>query len=267
MLQPNVGGTLREGLKHSLSVIILIAIAAGIVMVVHDPNALSVVATVLVVGVFALERMSFDAFVVLLAPLAVIVAAIVAPEHDSAIALEVGFALLGAAVAIVVGFLVFRGGEEHALPAQVAAALATARAFLACALDPAASPEAVAHARVEAEVARINAAAALMRAQGEHPRRPADPEPLETILASDAELIDAAAVLRESGGETRAVGAWTTDALCALEAAAEGDRAPGPLPPHPDRAGRTAGGAAVIRAVEGIGDALGRSAEGARGAR
>ena len=38
VLQPNVGGTLREGLKHSLSVIILIALAAGVVMVVARPG-------------------------------------------------------------------------------------------------------------------------------------------------------------------------------------------------------------------------------------
>jgi uncharacterized membrane protein YccC len=215
VLQPNFGGTLREGLRHSLSVIILIGIAAGIVSVVDDPNVLSMIATVLVVGVFALEQMSFGAFVVLLAPLAVIVAAIVEPDHGhgAAIALEVAFALMGAAIAIVVGYLILPGGEDRALPAQLAAALAAARAYLARALDPSAAADDVARARVEAEIARVNAAAIVMRARGENLRQATDPEPLETILASDAELIDAAAVLRHAGDDAGGFAAWSAEAL------------------------------------------------------
>ncbi len=260
VLQPNFGGTLREGLKHSLSVIILIAIAAGIVMVVENPDALAVIATVLVVGVFALERMSFGAFVVLLAPLAVIIAAIFEPDHGHAgpIALEVSFALLGAAIAIVVGFVVFRGGEVHAMPAQVAAALGTARAYLAGALDPSTPDDAVAGARVEAEIARINAAAAVMRARGED-GHVSDPEPLETILASDAELIDAAAVLRDAGTGAGAFAPWSAEALAALEAAAARGQAPDPLPPRPGVPGTDAV-SAIVRAVEGIDDAMRRLA-------
>ncbi len=264
VLQPNVGGTLREGLKHSLSVIILIAIAAGVVEVVDNPDALSLIAAALVVGVFALERMSFGAFVVLLAPLAVIIAAIVDPDHRAAVLLEVAFALLGAAVAIVVGYLVFPRGERTLLPSQIAAALATARGYLAAALDPDTPDESVARARVEAEIGRINAAAALMRAQGGSRDRLADPEPLETVLASDAELIDAAAVLRHSPAEASAVGVWAVEALSALEEAADGGRAPGPLPARPSRAGGAAAAAALIRGVEGIDDALRRMAHGAR---
>ena len=262
VLQPNVGGTLREGVKHAISVLVLVAVAAGIVMVVHSPDALSVIATAMVVGVFALERMSFGAFVVLLAPLAVIVAAIYDPEHDSTILQEVGFAMLGAVIAIVVGYLVFRRDEDRALPAQVAAALGTARAYLAGALDPASSPEAVARARVEAEIGRINAAAALMRAQGERHLRLDDPEPLETALASDAELIDAAAVVRASGADPGAAGAWADAALAGLEEAAGRGQAPDPLPPRPDVSGTDAVNA-VVRAVEGIDDAMRRFARGA----
>ncbi len=265
VLQPNVGGTLREALKHSLSVIILIALAVSLVIVVDDADALSVIATVLVIGVFALERMSFGAFVVLLAPLAVIIAGTYEPAHGAEVALEVAFALLGAAVAIVVGYLVFRGGEERALPTQIAAALATARALLACALDPSASPQEVAGARVDAEIARINAGAAVMRAQGEH-RRPADQEPYETILASDAELIDAAVVVGAAGAPADPSGAWATRALTGLERAAARGSAPDPLPPRSGVPGTDAV-SAVVRAVEGIDDAMRRLARSKAAAR
>ena len=258
VLQPNVGGTLREALKHSLSVVILIALASGVVTVVDDPNALAAVATVLVVGVFALERMSFSAFVVLLAPLAVIIAAVVDPEHNAAVVAEVLFALLGAAVAIVVGYLVFPRWEGRALPAQIAAAIGAARDYLAAALDPAASEDVVARARVQAEIGRINAEAALMRAQADARGGMDDPEPVETILASDAELIDAVAVLRDSGAEAGGVRAWADAGLASLEGvAAQGDR-PGPLAHRPEEASRSDAAGAIVRAVEGVHDALGR---------
>lgn len=258
VLQPNVGGTLREALKHSLSVVILIAVASGIVTVVGDPNALAAIATVLVIGVFALERMSFGAFVVLLAPLAVIVAAVVDPEHNAAIAAEVAFAVLGAVVAIVVGYLVFPRWEGRALPVQVAAAIRSARGYMGTALDPGAAPDAVARTRVQAEIGRINASAALMRAVGDSRGGLEDPEPVETILASDAELIDAVAVLRASQTDPAAVRAWADAALVTLEAAVVDGAPPGPLAPRPDAAGASDAAAAIARAVEGIDDALRR---------
>ena len=69
---------------------------------------------------------------------------------------------------------------------------------------------------MEAEVARINAAA-LMRAQGESRGSLADPEPVETLLASDAELIDAVAVPRDSRGNATEIRAWARAGLAALE--------------------------------------------------
>ena len=258
VLQPNVGGTLREALKHSLSVVILIAVASGIVTIVDDPNTLAAIATVLVIGVFALERMSFGAFVVLLAPLAVIIAAVVDPEHHAAVLAEVGFALLGAAVAIVVGYLVFPRWERRALPVQIAAALATARGYLGAALDPAAPDDAVARARVQAEIGRINASAALMRALADSHTHIDDPEPVETMLASDAELIDAVAVLRAADTDPTEIRDWADAGLAGLEDAVARDDVAAPLPPRPSSAARSDAAAAIARAVEGIDDAMRR---------
>ena len=258
VLQPNVGGTLREALKHSLSVVILIALASGVVMIADDPDALAVIATILVIGVFALEQMSFGAFVVLLAPLAVIIAAVVDPEHHASIAAEVSFALLGAAVAIVVGYLVFPRWERQALPVQIAAALSTARGYLTSALDPAVAPEGVARARVQAEIGRINASAALLRALADAHARPDDPEPVETMLASDAELIDAVAVVRESGVEAGPVRDWAAAGLTALEDAVARHRAPAPLPARPIGFADSDAAGAIARAMEGMDDALRR---------
>ncbi len=171
---------------------------------------------------------------------------------------EVGFALLGAAVAIVVGYLVFPRWERRALPVQIAAALATARGYLGAALDPAAPDDAVARARVQAEIGRINASAALMRALADSHTHIDDPEPVETMLASDAELIDAVAVLRAADTDPTEIRDWADAGLARLEDAVARDDVAAPLPPRPPSAARSDAAAAIARAVEGIDDAMRR---------
>ncbi len=169
VLKPDVGGTLRSALLRSAGTVIGALIAGLIAALVEDQLALTLVALGFTIAAVSVLERNYGLFMVLITPPAILLVNAAEPGHWDVADLRVLDTVVGCALALVAGYLLWPSWERLSLPRTLAAADSALVAFLAAVADGADEHEL--HAtRSRAELEHSNLAAALSRMRTE-PRR------------------------------------------------------------------------------------------------
>lgn len=239
ILQPYLATTWQRALER-VAGSVLGGLAAGVLSLVL-PGPLSVVAAVfpLAAAAMAVRGVNYTLFVLLLTPQFVLIAELfqtgMAPDLPLA-GLRALDSVLGGALGLVAGLLLWPSRESEQLPTQLSQALEAQRRYLVAAVDGAADGEA---SRRQAGLAINNAEASLQRLLGEPGRRPvALTEPAMTLATSLRRLSAAAAAFlllppqsrTAATGDLEAVRNWVDVALQGIATAVRDAK---PVPPIP----------------------------------
>lgn len=240
-LQPFFATTWQRAVERGAGTVIGGVAAAGIAAIVHGPLATALVIAPLAITAFAVRGVSFGIFMACLTPMVVLLSELGRPGESEVMiaAYRAGYTLLGGALALAGGLLVWPSWEGERVRSALASAIAAHAAYadleLAALLDRGATmPAALENVRRAAGLASNNLEAALSRALQE-PRSEARAE-AETALVVDAALRRLAGRLlalqhdpAQAGSDRTLLAAWRawlTDAFAAVAAAQ-------PLPAQP----------------------------------
>lgn len=206
ILQPFLATTWQRAVERVVGSVLGGLIAAVIGLILPDPMAIVALLFPLAVATMAVRSVNYTLFVLLLTPQFVLIAELfqtgLAPSWQLA-GLRALDSVLGGALGLAAGFLLWPSREATQLPKQLAQALRANRDYLAAAL--AGVPDAaVQAARRRAGLASNNAEASFQRLLSEPRRRPPKAaEPAMTILGCLRRLAGAAATLSLVPAETR----------------------------------------------------------------
>jgi uncharacterized membrane protein YccC len=267
VLQPSAGLTLQRSAARVAGTVAGGVLAALLAAGLRDVRLIAAAAFVLAGAAVALRAVHYGVFTFFLTPVFVLIAQ-PAPGNWALAGVRVVDTMLGGAVAVLAGTLLWPAWEAASLPATAAAAVEASRAHLALAVRAAAhaggdagevppAPQALGRARRRAGLAATAGEGALERLLAE-PRGRRRGAALLALLARTRRVNGAAAALAAFGPAPHAAGAARlaalgaeVDALLAgVAEAARAGRGPGAAPPglvrlldDGGRAGRGDGGA------------------------
>jgi uncharacterized membrane protein YccC len=224
ILQPSLATTWQRALERVAGSVLGGLIAVGFGLVLQGPMAVVAVLFPLSVATLAVRSVNYTLFVLCLTPQFVLIAELfqggTAPDWSLA-GIRALDSVLGGALGLAAGFLLWPSWEDARLPEQLILAVRAHRDYLAAALGSA--PDAALQAaRRKAGLASNNAEASLQRLLGEPRRRPAAiAEPAMTLItalrrlagASAAISLMPAAVREHAAGRLAAMLEWATSAL------------------------------------------------------
>ena len=197
VLKPDVGGTLRNAILRGGGTVLGAIVAGAIAAATDDRLVLTLLAFGFTVAAVSVLRLNYGLFMVLITPLAILLVNVAAPGHWAVADERVLDTLLGCAVALVAGYLLWPSWERPRLPRQLDATIAADRDFTTAALAPARNGAALHSARARAELENANAAAALQRLRTEPPHRRGDVEPVVAFVDASRELVDRGVAVAE----------------------------------------------------------------------
>ncbi|MGI4952127.1 MAG: FUSC family protein [Janthinobacterium lividum] len=245
-LQPFFATTWQRALERSAGTVLGGILAAVLASFVHSPLATAAVLTPLAITSFAMRGVSFGLFIVCLTPMVVLLSELGRPGESEILiaAFRAGYTVLGGALAVAGGALLWPSWEPQRVREALAAAILAHAAYADLELAALLEPGNTAPARLEAVrraagLASNNLETALNRALQE-PRNVVRNE-AETALVVDAALRRLAGRLlalqhdpAQAGSDPALLQTWRTWLAGAFAALA----ARQPLPPGqpPDRA-------------------------------
>jgi uncharacterized membrane protein YccC len=169
VLKPDFGGTVRSALLRSAGTVLGALIAGLIAALIEDQLALTLIALGFTIAAVAVLQRNYGLFMVLITPLAILLVNAAQPGHWDVAELRLLDTIVGCALALVAGYLLWPSWERLSVPRILAACDAALAAFLA-AVARGADERELHTARSRAELEHANLAAAVTR-MGSEPRR------------------------------------------------------------------------------------------------
>jgi uncharacterized membrane protein YccC len=130
VLKPNFGGTLHRAVQRITGTVAGALLAAFILWFIQDPVWLLVILAVLSFATFTLRWANYVAFSMALTPMIMVMLDLAHPGTVSDSFLRIVHTIIGGALAIVCGYVLFPVWERSKLPAQLAEAYRTTALFL-----------------------------------------------------------------------------------------------------------------------------------------
>jgi len=167
ILQPNFGATLERALHRTGGTLAGAIMASILLAMLQSDIALYLTFTVLFFGTFLFFRRHYGVAVMFLTPLIILLLNLVTSAPWSDVGYRILNTLIGAALALVAGYLLWPSWERRRLPDQLASAIRANRDY-ACALLDTQASDALARSsllelRRKAEIEANNALAAFRR--------------------------------------------------------------------------------------------------------
>jgi uncharacterized membrane protein YccC len=230
VLQPDLGGTLRRALQRLAGTVVGALVGAVLAPLVQRPIVFAALLFPLATLAIALRPLNYGLFSALVTPVFLLMAESLSGDWHLA-TVRVGNSLLGGALALAGGFLLWPTREAAHLPAQLSAALEALRAYLAALGAGGDEPS----ARRRFGLAAASADASLQRLL-------AEPGATERQIEAAMALLTYARRLRFTLGAVprsavAAIAEPLDQALKDLAEAVAALRPPAPLPPIDLRAG------------------------------
>jgi uncharacterized membrane protein YccC len=205
VLKPDVGGTLRHGILRAAGTLLGAVVAGLIAAATDDRLVLTLVAFAVTVATVSVLRVDYGLFMIFITPLAILLVNVATPGHWDVADARLADTLLGCAIALVVGHLLWPTWERPRVPRQLAATLAADRDLVAEAVRERPDPTGLRTARGRAELENANAAAALQRLRTDPPQRRGDVEPLVAFVDASRDVVDRGVAVAEAGEGSDAV--------------------------------------------------------------
>lgn len=175
VLQPDYGGTLNRALQRSVGTVVGSIIASILLVTLRGTLAFEAAVMVLLFATFFLIRRHYGQAIAFLTPLIILLVGFSGPNPWQDLIARVLFTLLGAAAALIAGYVLWPQWEHERLPDRLAAAIGAGRRYLAGIFDalPAPSPptEKLGPLRRAAEIEVNNVDAAFQRMISEPSRQ------------------------------------------------------------------------------------------------
>jgi uncharacterized membrane protein YccC len=130
VLKPNLGGTIQTGLQRAAATVAGALLAGAVVAATTNRAVLAVIAFASVAAAMAIMARSYAWGILAVTPLSILITALLGRAGWSVAAFRVGDITIGAAIAIVVGYLLWPGSARTAFVAAVQAALEAQRRYL-----------------------------------------------------------------------------------------------------------------------------------------
>lgn len=244
ILKPDFGGT-RERAVQRVGGTVLGGIAAALLAAMVRSEML-IYALMVPLGILAFSQLprNYGLFVTLLTPFVVLMIDLGDPGDWQVAATRVLNTVIGGALALLAGYLLWPRSERERLPDQLARTIAANREYfhqvLSAYLGPGGDAAALQEAREQAQVENANAGAALQRLLSEPPRQRAAVEPLYELAAANHSFFDGVTTLAAylpafSGRHTLPGLRWLAEQierlLAGIAEAVRSGRRPEPLPP------------------------------------
>ncbi|MBV8536083.1 MAG: FUSC family protein [Alphaproteobacteria bacterium] len=167
VLQPDYGGTLNRALQRSVGTVAGSVLASILIVTLHGTAAFEAAVAGLLFATFFLIRRRYGHAMAFLTPLIILLVGFSGPNPWEDLIERVVFTLMGAAAALVAGYVLWPQWEHDRLPDRLAAALRAGRRYSAAvfdALPAAAAPtETLGPLRRAAEIEVTNVDAAFQR--------------------------------------------------------------------------------------------------------
>ncbi|MBV9128772.1 MAG: FUSC family protein [Verrucomicrobia bacterium] len=178
VLKPNFGGTLQRSVQRITGTILGALLGALLVLVSSEPWVLWAVLPVLVFATFALRNFNYTLFSLALTPTVLLMLDIAHPITVADSFLRVLHTIVGSALALLSGYLLFPQWESSRLPLRIAEALRAEAAFVRALRDAVLgkNERPLSEFRRDAAVAVSNAFTAGQRLLSEPPDRRGDVE-------------------------------------------------------------------------------------------
>ncbi|MBV9298371.1 MAG: FUSC family protein [Verrucomicrobia bacterium] len=178
VLKPNFGGTLQRSVQRITGTILGALLGALLVLVSSEPWVLWAVLPVLVFATFALRNFNYTLFSLALTPTVLLMLDIAHPITVADSFLRVLHTIVGSALALLSGYLLFPQWESSRVPLRIAEALRAEAAFVRALRDAVLgkNERPLSEFRRDAAVAVSNAFTAGQRLLSEPPDRRGDVE-------------------------------------------------------------------------------------------
>src|SRR5258707_3417420 len=178
VLKPNFGGTLHRAVQRITGTVAGALLAALILWFIHDPVWLLVILAGLSFATFTLRWANYVAFSMALTPMIMVMLDLAHPGTVIDSFLRIVHTIIGGALAIVCGYVLFPVWERSKLPAQLAEAYRTTAWFLRALLALGEERLSVTEMRKRSGLAVANAVNAGQRLLSEPPHLRGKVEPL-----------------------------------------------------------------------------------------
>jgi uncharacterized membrane protein YccC len=130
VLKPNFGGTIQTGLQRAAATVAGALLAGAVVAATANRAVLAVIAFACVAAAMAIMARSYAWGILIVTPLSILITALLGRAGWSVAAFRVVDITIGAAIAIVVGYLLWPGSARTALAAALRAALEAQQRYL-----------------------------------------------------------------------------------------------------------------------------------------
>jgi uncharacterized membrane protein YccC len=178
VLKPNFGGTLHRAVQRITGTVAGAVLAALILLWVHDSGWLLLILALLSFATMTLRWANYVAFSFALTPMIMVMLDLAHPGTVTDSFLRLVHTIIGGALAIVCGYLLFPVWERSKLPDQLAKAYRTTALFLQALFAVGKGRLSVAEMRKQSGLAVANAVNAGQRLLSEPPHLRGDVEPL-----------------------------------------------------------------------------------------
>jgi len=174
ILQPDYGGTLTRALHRSLGTIVGAVIAGALLATVHGTVAYNVTIGALLFAMFLVIRRNYGYGITFLTPIIILLIGMSSAQPWIDLAERVAYTVVGAALALAAGYLLWPQWERDQLRDRLARAIRANQAYVSAvlqALTPGGQPTDLVALRRQAEMAVANADAGFQRMLAEPGRR------------------------------------------------------------------------------------------------
>jgi uncharacterized membrane protein YccC len=204
VLKPNLGGTIQTGLQRAAATVAGALLAGAVVAATANRAVLAVIAFASVAAAMAIMARSYAWGILAVTPLSIFITALLGRAGWSVAASRVADITIGAAIAIVAGYLLWPGSARTALVAALEAALGAQRRYLHSICAPLRGeprlPADIHRHRSDAEARTAELAATVGQLAAEPSRRRPDTAAAADTVRHLERILDATVALDEHLG-------------------------------------------------------------------
>lgn len=199
VLKPNFGGTLQRSVQRVTGTLLGALLAALLISFCRDPWILVLGVALLAGATFTLRNRNYGLFAMALTPLVMLLLDLVHPGTVADSFLRIFHTMIGSALALLCGYLLFPALEVRRFPVHIATAFRREAAFLRAFGDVVSGKEKrpMSEFRHDAAVAVSNAATAAERLLAEPSRQRGDVESALTAVSYCRQILHALAAISD----------------------------------------------------------------------